>query len=337
MFENNNEAAEILRRRTSKILGGGVSEKMFLDSFVRPNNIPFSKGWWLSMTDDRLFFFAVKNEFSELDNTIRQILSDHSYNVYQIIFRENDCVIADSEGNNKTIEEFLGDLDIQTLPDRDSTRQEGELIDRCIDFYQREGLLTEEARSIYIEDKLLNRYFYSTNIDLFIENPDTHAVVSVEIKFKNEFLNDNQLVFGEDRLQYETLFPTLRNCGIEVYNCVMYNYLKDDRNIDTTEVFNFLDNCGGNICWKKKLIAGGENHPTYSFNARNTAFFHNEGRTVYCIPLAEYTSIGDSFFEDARDNHWGPCQRAGCTGYRVIRKQRATGKEFMGCTEFRNH
>ena len=159
MFENNNEAAEILRRRTSNILGGGVSEKMFLDSFVRPNNIPFSKGWRLSMIDDRLFFFAVKNEFSELDNTIRQILSDHNYNVYQIIFRENDCVIADSEGNNKTIEEFLGDLDIQTLPDRDSTRQEGELIDRCIDFYQREGLLTEEARSIYIEDKLLNRYF----------------------------------------------------------------------------------------------------------------------------------------------------------------------------------
>lgn len=340
MFEDYNEASSMLRRRTCKILGGGVTEKLFLDTFVTPNNIPFSKGWWLSMVGNSVFFFAVKNQLSEFDNTIRNILSEQGYDVYQIIFQDNDCVIVDGEGN-KSIEQFVEDFGLQVLNDDNRSRTGGEPFDRCIDFYNQNGLLTEEARSIYIEDIFLRKYFYSTNIDLFVEDPNNRKPVCVEIKFKDEFSHNNKLVFGEDQMQYEKLFPILRECEIDSYNCILYNYLAnndDDDNTDT-KVFEFLDNCGGNLCWKKTLLTGGEEYPTFRFSNRNTPFIAN-GNTedfVYCIPLTEYTTIGDSFFEDANNNYWGPCQEEGCTGHNVIRQNRNNGRIFMGCTQYWNH
>ena len=150
MFENYDEAAEKLRSRKSKILGGGVSEKMFLDKFVIPADLSYSKGWWLSKVgnDDRMFFFVVKDRLSAFDDTIKDILLSHGQKVYQIVCRENDFVI----------------------------------------------------------------------------------------------------------------------------------------------------------------IADGETYPIHLIKENNTAFENDRGRTVYCIPLKEYASMGDALFENSNDHYWGPCQ-----------------------------
>lgn len=142
MFENYDEAAEKLRSRKSKILGGGVSEKMFLDKFVIPADLSYSKGWWLSKVgnDDRMFFFVVKDRLSAFDDTIKDILLSHGQKVYQIVCRENDFVII-ADGETMTVEEFIRSQRIPAADEKTVPRNTGALIDRCIEFYAQNGLL----------------------------------------------------------------------------------------------------------------------------------------------------------------------------------------------------
>ena len=150
-------------------------------------------------------------------------------------------------------------------------------------------------------------------------------------------LKINLYVFGEDRLQYETLFPCMRSCGIDVYNCVLFNHLKEEHNTDTTDIFNYLDACNGQHYWKKKQFTDGETHSTYTFDARHTSWRGGAGRTVYCIPLREYLPISGDLFTVAHNNYWGDCPRTGCNGKLVLRSKNDNSKEFFGCTNFRNH
>lgn len=292
MFEDYNEASEELRTRTSKILGGGVSEQMFLEEFVIPLNMQYSKGWWISLNryDNSVLFFIVKNDLSAFDNEILHVLLENDQEVFQIVCLDDHYEIG-SNNRFESIEDFLDDrgITIEGLPNR--RRHNDEMLNRCIAYYNRIGMLTAEARSIRIEDTFLNRYFYTSNIDLFVKNPVTDKIACLEIKFKNQFQYKGQYVFGEDRLQYEVLFPIMRKCGFDVYNCVLFNHIKDNRNTEQTDIFNYIDNNHGLEYWKKKKFVAGEQHETYSFGVEHTAWRGNAGRSVYCIPLSQYSPI----------------------------------------------
>ena len=339
MLNDNNEAIKELRTRSSKILGGGVSEQMFLETFIFPANIAYSDGWWISKMphSEQVFFSVVKNELTPLDIKINQKLTDHGYDVFQIISFDDHYEIG-REHNFKKIEDFLTDNNISVKALKKRKQYEDAMLDRCIEYYTKIGRLTEKARSIRLEDSFLNSYFYTTNIDLFIEKPNSDTLVCIENKFKNEFKHNGMLVFGEDRLQYETLFPIMLDCGIDVYNCILYNHLKKKRNTDQTDIFNYLDNNNGQVYWKKKEFSPGEKHETYTFSAKHTAWNSDEGRTVYCIPLKQYKTIEyDLFNDDEQGNYWGKCSIKGCNGYLVVKKTRDGAKEFFGCTNYKKH
>ena len=59
------EQRERLGNRSSKIIGGYVTENLFIEKFLQRKNIQYSKGWWYSKGANKVYFFIVKNELSE--------------------------------------------------------------------------------------------------------------------------------------------------------------------------------------------------------------------------------------------------------------------------------
>lgn len=146
------------------------------------------------------------------------------------------------------------------------------------------------------------------------------------------------MVFGEDKMQYEILFPAMLKCGIDVYNCVLYNNMTRNLTANQTEIFHYLENNNEGIYWKKKKFTLNEAHRTYTFSAEHTSWKGEKGRTVYCIPLKQYKPIGRSFFENEdQANYWGKCNKEGCNGMRVLCCKKDGSNEFWGCTNYRNH
>ncbi len=336
MFDNS-KLEDYLERRNSKILGGYITEQLFIDTFVS-GKMTCSDGWWIALARDKkksnsVHYFVSKDELSDFDVMIMDILHNHNRKVHQIALSNNEIVVND-DGNQYSLTDFVAQNELIAKTHSVNTADDA-LKRRCIAYYTLINKLSGIARSIYIEDSLLNKYFYPTNIDLFIQDPNTKNPICVEIKFKDEFEKSGKLVFGEDRLQYETLFPEMRECGIDVYNCVLYNHIGKGENNEVTNIFNYIESSNRVRFWKKKKFTEGENHSTHSINKKNTQFWGEGGRSVYCIPLAEYTSVSDDFFSSEPDMGWKVCPI--CGGKMVIRKRKKDNHEFFGCINYMNH
>lgn len=341
MPDNRQRILNQICNRTSKILGGYVSETLFLEKFVIPANLTYSKGWWAANEHragnqpGEIVFFAVKNTLSEFDRRIGGLLLQHNYSWYQIK-ESNGSPVVIADGRELSFEQFAAERNLERSAHAARSTGDDPERERCISFFDEHNLTREIAYSIYVEDNFLNQFFYTTNIDLFIESPN-NVPVCIELKFKDEFSCRNKLVFGEDKMQYETLFPILMECGMDVYNCILYNDIKNAHNTSTTNIFDFLDRKGenGKMFWKKKRFVN-FNHEQYQFRQAHTNFWGAAGRTVYCIPLSEYESISeDGFFENTNDRSWKICSR--CGGNMVLRARRSDGAEFFGYLNYRNH
>ena len=331
-FEEKN-LESYLERRSSKILGGYITEQFFIDRFVT-EKLDYTEGWWISKGrgNDKTFYFIVKNELSELDNIIINFLKREKNSIHQIKMIDNEIRIVDSDGE-KSVHEFANKYKLQ------ESRHVPKNIDddlrrRCIYYYTETNKIGTIARSIYTEDAFLNKYFFSTNIDLFVKNPSTGSPVCIEIKFKDEFTKDKQLVFGEDKMQYEVMFPAMRNCGIDVYNCILYNHIGRTRNRQTS-IFSYIDESNQIRLWMKKKFCDGEEHQKHTIRQTYTQFWGAAEREVYCIPLKEYSPMGEDLFSECNDAIWKICPV--CGHRMIIRSNGRTGEEFWGCTNYKNH
>jgi hypothetical protein len=351
MFENIEEAKVQIRTRTSKIIGGYVTENMFLHEYrtLFPDRA-YSKGWWggIEKSKDRLLtFFVVKDELNDLDYRVIERLQRHGHYWKQLTC-ENNCWFVKDFSSSLKIEEYVRARGLEQNHDPNMIHPQvtdDPCLDECIEEYERVEMLQEIASSIYIEDHFLNVYFTISNIDLICENSQG-VPIYVEIKFKNEFSKEysngkSRLVFGIDEFQYDNLFKSFINSGMQVLNAVLYNDVKVKQNTSRTIIFEFLrkkNNQG--LIWKSTLISLSAGYEKHSVDYDHTSWNGKGGRTVYCIPLQNYLEFGtNSFEEDLKqcypESTWGICDK--CSEAKVIRINRSNGNEFMGCLGYSKH
>lgn len=350
MFENIEHAKNEIRTRTSKILGGYITENLFIEKYHSLYlNREYSKGWWggLERNAERgLTFFVVKNVLSKLDLKVIEKLQNYNYLWKQLVCEDDTWYVRDFN-SNMTIEQYVIARNLVASRDLNENRQQivGDIyIEQCIESYERQGILQDIASSIYIEDNFLNMFYTISNIDLIGETEDGIPIY-IEVKFKNEFSKAYQygkkLVFGIDEFQYNNLFIPFLKSGMKVMNAILYNDVKNVHNIDTTVIFEFLNlKNNKDFVWKTKSISLNEHFELYTFSSGRTAWNGAGERTVYCIPLAEYRDLGDSNIPINQRKYfpeggWGKC--AICGESKVIRRARNTGNEFMGCLGYSRH
>lgn len=350
MFEDIEDAKNELRTRTSKIIGGYITESLFIDKYkdLYPKR-SYSKGWWGGVENsekETLTFFIVKNELTPLDKKVMNNFEKKGFLCKQLIC-ENDIWYIKGANNKVTIEEYVKERDLFQNQDPNRNRKiitgDAEL-ERCIARYEKEDSLREIASSIYIEDHFLNTYYNISNIDLIGEDKEGIPVY-IEIKFKNEFYfthnGPKKLVFGIDEFQYKNLFSAFWSCNMKVMNVILYNDVKDQHNINSTVIFDFLKKKQdiNSFIWKYKMINENESFPKHTFLG-NTGWSGKQERSVYCIPLKYYSDFGNySLEENLKPNYpegsWGVCEK--CNEKRVILSNKKNGNEFIGCLGFNKH
>lgn len=341
MFEDIELAKREIRTRTSKIMGGYITEQLFVEKYhERYPDRMYAKGWWGGIENSAnktLTFFVIKDTLTALDVEVINRLRGHGYLCNQIIMKDDKIYIC-TEDRTVLAEEYVRERGLAARHDPNRTRNvvEGdEHLEECIERYERNGTLREIANSIYIEDHFLNAYYLISNIDLIGEN-DAGCPLYIEIKFKNEFSHTREdgtkeLVFGIDKLQYEQLFPAFASSGMMVVNAILYNDIKDQQNTSTTVIFDYLRaKNGAGYVWKYKVINPSVDYAQHHFKSGYTSWYGDEGRTVRCVPLREYRDFGTA----VDSGRWGICHICN-HGYRVIRQYE--GREFLGCTEYESH
>ena len=346
-------AKNLIRRRTSKIIGGYITENLFREKYLEVfKGRACSTGWWAGIElskNQTLTFLVVKNELNDLDLKVIARLQSKGYLWKQVINDNGTLYVRDSESRMtasdyvkmRGLEPFHISGYVYPLHTDDAN------LEKCIELFEQEGKLDEIASGIYVEDSFLNQYYTISNIDLICENEEGIPVY-VEIKFKNEFQThfkdkniNSKMVFGIDRFQYEKLFRVFVNCGMEVLNAVLYNDIKHTHNIDTTLIFDFLEEKGDQkLFWKVKKIDPYTVYPTSTSSHGVTGWYGKRERTVYCIPLKEYRDF-DEFTLPGKyaniypEGSWGTCPV--CGEPLVIRTNHTTGSEFMGGLDYRKH
>lgn len=341
MFENIEQAKREIRTRTSKIIGGYITEQLFSEYFhaLYPDRM-YSTGWWGGIENSvnkKLTFFIVKSVLNDLDTRVIDKLRKNGYLCNQVIMKDDKIYIC-TEDVTVLAEEYAREHDLSTNLNPNGVRNEIEgdpNLEKCIKWYERNGTLCNIATNIYIENHFLNVYYYISNIDLICENAE-RCPTYMEIKFKNEFLytksdGTKELVFGIDELQYEKLFQAFLGAGMLVENIILYNDIKNKRNTTSTVILDFLnEKDDNNYIWKSISIDPQKKYEQYQFSSSHTSWNGNKGRTVRCIPLREYRDFGSK----VDSGQWGICPKCG-NGYKVIRKYNSN--EFFGCTNYRNH
>lgn len=344
MFENIEEARNILRTRTSKIIGGYVTENLFIEKYkkVFPDR-EYSQGWWGGIENSEnktLTFFVVKNTLNDLDKKVIEKLESKDL-LWKQLLHENDIWFVVDNNSKLSLSDYIASRRLK-LPDykeKNIQMTNDPYIDRCIETYEQQGIIRKIASSIYIEDLFLNKYYTISNIDLIGEDKEG-VPVYIEIKFKNEFEINNKLVFGIDTFQYDNLFTSFINCGMKVENIVLYNDIKHKRNISSTVIFDFLDKKENQeLIWKYKEIFSNMTIEKYSFSSGKTGWKSNNKRTVYCIPLKEYRdfehyTLPSKYISIFPEGGWGKCVKC---NENIVIKNGKNGKEFMGCLGYKNH
>lgn len=336
------EAEQILKRRTSKLIGGYVTEHLFSSTFYNKRGSRITKDWWGSIENNdsgKLHFFVVKNQLEEVDVLFADKLNSAGLDWGQIIVTDDGQWKICANGREISFEQYVYKHNLKSIDDNiDSRRTQSDpMMDECIEYYRKHGLLHHIAQSIQLEDAFLNRYFWTINFDCIYAGPYDRLYM-FEIKFKNEFSKEDRngvrrLVFGMDTFPYDNFFKILIEAGIAVYNVVLYNDLKKNSNRTTTNIFEYLENKPAEErLWKyKRLPDSLDGYPVHHTEQSYTSFRGKNGRDQYCIPLKEYRP----FERDAKINSWGKCPE--CGGDMVLVEYRKGNYEFKGCKNYKNH
>lgn len=307
-----------LGNRSSKILGGYVTENLFADLFVK-GKFPYSQAWWFSKTRDRRrYCFVEKAQLSRLDRKIAAMLKQVGQDCSQLFLVGGEWhvkPVGEMETGEWTLEEFIAREGLTRIPKRagaiDRSQDEMRQLARCVEHYQDLHILTDIQRSISIEDLFLNQYFYTSNIDLFIgrETADGMEPVCLEIKFKDEFypiadpegedgrpVFKEEPVFGMDCYQLDLEYSLLERAGMKIYNVVLRNDSRNRARKTTTNIFDYLDrNKDKPLDWRYVRVSRLAGYEKYQMESVKTNFkgVANKARTVYCVPLKLYKPLND--------------------------------------------
>ena len=295
------EERKKLGNRSSKIVGGYVTENLFVKNFVK-RDVLYTKSWWFSKTKrDKVFWFVEKECLSELDYEIVKLLQEKGYQCYQL-FKASDVwnIVQIGTEISWSIDEFVNKNNLQMISkvkrEADGSDDEVKQLKRCIDYYKKINLLSDIERSINIEDLFLNKYFYTSNIDLFvgIKRENTIVPMCLEIKFKDEFLVGNVPYFGMDCYQLEQEYSILEYAGMKLFNVILYNDSRNKARKTTTNIFDYLNN-HNDLIWKYARVSRLIKYEKYHLQSTKTNFTgaKNKSRSVYCVPMDLYKDLKD--------------------------------------------
>jgi len=290
-----------LGHRSSKIIGGYVTEYLFIDRFANTDNIVYSKDWWFSKSrkNNRKYYFVETNNLSSLDIKVATLLQKKGQECYQL-YKDKDSwkVASIVNKENYTISEFLIKNSIDEIEkynvDKTISADEMRQLKRCIEYYKKINVVTDIERSIQIEDAFLNKYFYSSNIDLIIDEKEKdHSLpICLEIKFKDEFMIDSKPVFGMDCFQIDNVYNILEWSGMKVFNVILYDSVRSKERKTTTNIMDFIDSKKV-MDWKFTRISRMVQYNKYFMKANYTNFKGTEkkSRPVYYIPMEIYEEL----------------------------------------------
>lgn len=297
------EQRERLGNRSSKIIGGYVTENLFVETFVN-SEVLYTNSWWFSKTKEgRVFWFIEKKLLSELDFKIISLLQRKGQLCYQLIKDSQNWNITQiSTGTSWMVEEFVNEHKLQIIPKKarnvDNSADEIKQFERCIEYYKRINILSDIERSINIEDLFLNKYFYTSNIDLFvgIKNGADIIPICLEIKFKDEFSFNGVSCFGMDCYQLEQEYSILEHAGMKLFNIILYNDSRNKERKTTTNIFDYLDQ-HNDLQWKYTRVSRLIKYEKYFMQSVKTSFTGtpSKSRPVYCVPMNLYTDLRDIY------------------------------------------
>lgn len=346
------EQREKLGNRSSKIIGGYVTENLFVETFVN-NDVLYTNSWWFSKTNKgKVFWFVEKKCLSELDLEIVRLLQAKGQKCYQLVkVSEVWNILQIGTGNNWSVEEFVSEYNLQIIPKSprniDNSSDEIKQLKRCIEYYKRINLLLDIERSINIEDLFLNKYFYTSNIDLFVGVKRGRDItpMCLEIKFKDEFQVNDIPCFGMDCYQLEQEYSILEHAGMKLFNVILYNDKRNKERKTTTNIFDYLD-LNNNLQWKYARVSRLIKYEKYYMKSTKTGFTGtpNKSRPVYCVPMNLYFDLTDMsqiihnnqildfsgrVFDYEKENS-KRCPK--CDGQ--LRKKNGPYGKFIGCSQY---
>ncbi len=350
MFRNAEEAKAIIRTRTSKIIGGYISEQLFAEVYAKKyRDRLYSKGWWGGIEfsyQKTMTFFVVKNELNELDRKVIERLESQGYLWKQLVCQEDGWYVQDYH-EKLTLDSYIKARGLnQKQHSREIHAPTGydRNLERCIATYEKQGRLEEIASSIYIEDHFLNKYYIISNIDFICEDADGNPIYA-EVKFKNPFQikygDKYRMVFGIDEFQYNILFQPFFKAGIKVANVLLVNDIKREDNKESTAIFDFLDQKQGKkMLWKYKFLDPDEKLTSISTDRGYTGWRGKVKRTIYCVPIQEYRdfehyTLPSTCKKYYPDGAWGYCEI--CGSPLVLRRMSGNTSEFFGCLNYTRH
>ncbi len=355
-----------LRTRTSKILGGYLSEHLFENKFIEMNpGQSFSKGWFggcerlIDNTYGDLVFFIVKETLNDLDIKVKERLEQNGFRCMQAFLggASRDIIYVIEKGRVYDYRDYIIEKNLVSKnQNKPKPIYNDVLIEKCIEHIQNYGILKEVAESIFIEDEFLNQYHKISNLDYLVEDKSGNPAY-VEVKFKDEFspkvdgekYKYKQFYFGSDVLQYDYLFRAFTESGMNAVIMVLYNevksidyHMKRTNNLknDDTGFFDYLERrANENFIWKFKNYNPAEKYDLF-FSEKKDARKMNWRKDGYLrgqhmIPIEKYSNWGidngNGFFDKTKnpEGTWGECpicQR----GKRILIKNGMN--RIWGCT-----
>lgn len=317
---NNTEftaAHKLLGNRSSKILGGYVTEHMLLETFMSSDMV-YTKSWWYSSANRQSFWFVEKATLSRLDHRICDLLTANKHRCFQLYLDDDQWKICEIKtGAIWTVDEFIGEFSLKKIkkgtrnkstPSADEKSYERKMLEKCITFYQQTGMLEDIQRSIQIEDLFLNQYFYTSNIDLFFAKDAEGELepICMEIKFKNAFSPKaedliegkayliGKKLLGVEKFQMERIFPKIEKTGMRIFVVILYDSYRDYRYKKSTNIFRYLE-AETQLEWLFAQVSHAAKYGEYLMESEDTAFTNTEDkpRPVYCIPKENFDTLTD--------------------------------------------
>lgn len=291
-----------LGNRSSKILGGYVTEHMLLNAFMSSDMV-CTKSWWFSSANRKPFWFVEKTALSRLDHKICALLTENGHKCFQLYLEDGRWKIRQIEtGPVWTVDEFVEAFSLQKIGKShkkcDPSAHERKMLEKCIAFYRQTGMLEDIQRSIQIEDLFLNQYFYTSNIDLFFAKDVAGELepICLEIKFKDAFFLEEKgkNVMGVEEFQLRNIFSQIEECGMKVYVAILYDSCRDRSHVESTNIFRYLESEIPQE-WLYARVSHMANYWEYTMQSTRTAFTGTERkpRPVYCIPRENFDTLTD--------------------------------------------
>ncbi len=342
-----------LGNRSSKILGGYVTERAFIETFLAGGDILHTSSWWFSRRDPHVFYFVTKQELNALDKQVAKMLGDKKIPCFKLYHGDSGLVISTIDGRAQyTVEQFVAAYQLRRLDKQPSAQRfsvnENTQFQRLVAYYQAQDMLPEIERSIQIEDGFLNQYFYTSNVDVIFAHPgQLERPVCCEIKFKNEFTNHGTRIFGIDKFQLDGTYRYLEWAGMELYNVILYNDLEQLNGKTTTNIMDYIaQRPAAERRWAFARISRLVNYKEYALISNQTNFtsVKEKSRTVYYLPVSCYQCLthaaqldhvaavnSDGTAVDLAAAEQMRCPR--CDGA-LVRKTGPYGP-FLGCENYR--